>query len=276
MNPEDDKDALIEELTEEVHRLRGVISRITPSIETLLKHRGFDIFKKDSPDDLLLPSAVHIDKYYNALKRYSFRLFLRDVIKQQEGFELQDVARYATQDVTKDYIDYLIDIGLLESHEDGIFRLSTTPLRSFGPTLEWFVAETLRREFSAETIRNASFRRPGAGGDYDIIAKVENAIVYVEAKSSPPKQIYQKEIDSFLKRRDELGPDISIFVMDTELRMKDKIVPFFEEAVKSAEAVKRMEKELFIILPGTYIINAKDSLQGNLKKVLQDFFRRIK
>ena len=70
------------------------------------------------------------------------------------------------------------------------------------------------------------------GGDYDLIAKVDGSILYMEIKSSPPKQIYQNEISAFFDRVADLSPEISIFFVDTELRMKDKIVLMFEEELK--------------------------------------------
>ena len=139
-------------------------------------------------------------------------------------------------------------IGLIEDVPGG-FRLSRRPIKSFGETLEWFVAEIFKREFSTEAIWGIRFKRPKVGGDYDIIAKVDGSILYMEVKSSPPKQIYQNEIAAFFDRVTDLSPEISIFFVDTELRMKDKIVLMFEEELKrrheSPPKVVRMEKELF-------------------------------
>jgi hypothetical protein len=76
----------------------------------------------------------------------------------------------------------------------------------------------------------------------------------------------------------DLSPEISIFFVDTELRMKDKIVLMFEEELKERypepPKVTRMEKELFQILDKIFIINAKDSIAANIEKVLSWYFRR--
>ena len=78
-------------------------------------------------------------------------------------------------------------------------------------------------------------------------------------------------------------PEVAIFFMDTELRMKDKIVPMFEEELKKRyqdpPEVRRMERELFEISaqgtrgPKMFIINAKDSVVANIEKVLASHFR---
>ena len=136
----------------------------------------------------------------------------------------------------------------------------------------------LKREFCFESIWGVKFKRPCIGGDYDVLGRFNGSVLYIEVKSSPPKQIYAAEVSAFVDRVLDLSPEIAIFFMDTELRMKDKIVPMFEQelAKKYAlpPAVTRIEKELFQIESRIFIINAKDSIQRNLEKVLYSYFRR--
>jgi hypothetical protein len=265
-------------LHEEIKRLRKSLSELTPSLEVLLKRRGFRIYKKEPSEDLLLPDNRFMAGFYEMMKKYSFRLFLRDVIKHQNFFRLDDVTRFATSEVTHDYLEYITDIGLVEKESDG-YKLSRTPIKSFGETLEWFMSEVFHKEFATEAIWGIRFKRPGVGGDYDLISRVDGIILYMEIKSSPPKQIYQNEISAFFDRVNDLSPEISMFFVDTELRMKDKIVLMFEEELKKrytdSPKVTRMEKELFQILDKIFIINAKESIAANIEKVLSWYFRRI-
>ena len=140
------------------------------------------------------------------------------------------------------------------------------------------MAEILKREFCFESIWGVKFKRPCIGGDYDVLGRFNGSVLYIEVKSSPPKQIYAAEISAFFDRVYDLLPEIAVFFMDTELRMKDKIVPMFEDelAKKYAlpPAVTRMEKELFQIENRIFIINAKDSIERNLENVLNRYFRR--
>lgn len=264
-------------LHEEIKRLRKSLSELTPSLEVLLKRRGFRIYKKEPSEDLLLPDSRFMVGFYEMMKKYSFRLFLRDVIKHQNFFRLEDVTRFATSEVTQVYLEYITDIGLVEKESDA-YKLSRGPIKSFGETLEWFVSEVFHKEFATEAIWGIRFKRPGVGGDYDLISKVDGIILYMEIKSSPPKQIYQNEISAFFDRVNDLLPEISMFFVDTELRMKDKIVLMFEEELKKRypepPKVTRMEKELFQILDKIFIINAKDSIAANIEKVLSWYFRR--
>jgi len=264
-------------LHEEIKRLRKSLSELTPSLEVLLKRRGFRIYKKEPSEDLLLPDSRFRVGFYEMMKKYSFRLFLRDVIKHQNFFRLEDVTRFATSAVTQDYLEYITDIELVERVSDG-YKLSRAPIKSFGETLEWFVSEVFHKEFATEAIWGIRFKRPGVGGDYDLISKIDGIILYMEIKSSPPKQIYQNEISAFFDRANDFSPEISMFFVDTELRMKDKIVLMFEEELKKRypepPKVTRMEKELFQILDKIFIINAKDSIAANIEKVLSWYFRR--
>jgi hypothetical protein len=267
----------IESLHNEIRRLRRSLSELTPSLDVLLKLRGFRIYKREPADDLLLPEKRFLVSFYEMLRKYSFRLFLRDVIKNQTFFRVQQVTKYATSAVTAEYTEYLREVDLIEPLSDG-FRLIRGPIKSFGETLEWFVAEIFKKEFATEAIWGIRFKRPKVGGDYDLIAKVDGSILYMEIKSSPPKQLYQNEISAFFDRVSDLSPEISIFFVDTELRMKDKIVPMFlEEYLKRAVAppeIVRMEKELFQVQNRVFIINAKDSIAANIEKVLIWYFRK--
>jgi hypothetical protein len=280
-------------LKAEVRRLRKSLTELTPPLPALLRRRGFRIYKKEPPDDLLLPGKRFTDDYYRHLSKYSFRLFLRDVIKHQKLFTVKDVTRYSTPEVTEDYTRFLLRTGIIEKADrTGAFRFRKGPVKSFGPTLEWFLSQIFKREFAAEALWGIKFKRPVVGGDYDLIAKIDGSLLYMEVKSSPPKQIYVNEISAFFDRIFDLAPEITIFFMDTELRMKDKIVPMFEEELRkrSSEAlssylgtppaahetppVKRIEKELFQIGNKIFIINAKDSIVNNIEKVLSRYLRR--
>jgi Holliday junction resolvase-like predicted endonuclease len=263
-------------LRKEVKRLRARLDQRTPSLALLLRRRGFTIYKKEPPDDLLLPSSRFLNAYYEMLHKYSFRIFLRDVIGHSGPFTLEQVARYATPAVTRDYLDRLLSIKLLRKSPGG-YTLTRGPVRSFGTTLEWYVAEVLRREFGSEAAWGVKFRRPKVGGDYDVIARFEGSLFYVEVKSSPPKQIYASEIAAFLDRVDDLGPETAVFLMDTELRMKDKIVPMFEEELAKRSShppqVERLERELFMIANRIFILNAKESIIGNIEQVVSRQYR---
>ena len=274
--PDDHDAGELEFLRNEVRRLRRTLDLLTPSLDMLLKRRGFRVYKKEPRSDLLLPDEPFRDVFYKTLHKYSFRLFLRDVIKYQERFTLEQVTRYTTTRVIRTYLAYLLDIGLIREGAAG-YSLVHRPITSFGPTLEWYVAEFLRQEFGAEVLWGVKFRRPNVGGDYDVLARLDNALLYAEVKSSPPKQVMDSEIAAFLDRVDDLAPEAALFLMDTELRMKDKVVPMFEQELAKRmdkpSPVVRIERELFHIQDRIFIMNAKESIGRNIEKVVARFFQ---
>jgi hypothetical protein len=140
------------------------------------------------------------------------------------------------------------------------------------------MAEIFKREFGSEAVWGVKFKRPRIGGDYDVLAKLDSSLIYIEVKSSPPKQIYDSEIAAFLDRVADLGPAIAVFFMDTELRMKDKLVPMFEKELQtryeSPPNVARMERELFQIQDRIFIVNAKESIIGNIEKVVGWYYQK--
>lgn len=264
-------------LKAEVKRLRKELSEATPSLELMLKRRGFIIYKREPADDLLVPDRKYAAAFYNKLKKYSFRLFLRDVIKHQDSFTLVKVTKYSTKDVSAQYLDFLLKSDIAEPYRKG-YRLKKRPVKSFGETLECFTAKLIKNELTAETAWGVKFRRPKVGGDYDLIAKVDSALLYMEIKSSPPKQVYDREITAFLNRAEDLSPDLAVFFVDTELRMKDKIVPMFEDALRKrynkVVTVERIAKELFHINRKIFIINSKGGITTNIETVLAFKWRK--
>jgi len=272
----DDHEEELKLLRSEVQRLRERIGRFTPSLPLLLRRRGFTVHKSGPAKDLLVPAAQFLDSYYAHLHRYSFRLLLRDIIKYQDRFSLEQLTRYSSSRVVRSYLGYLQEVRLVREGAAG-YVLAKRPLMSFGPTLEWYVAELLSREYGAETMWGVRFRKRSVGGDYDVLAKLEGALLYVETKSSPPKQVTDGEISAFLTRVEDLGPDLAVFLMDTELRMKDKVVPLFERALAARHVappvVARLERELFQIGERMYIVNAKESLGRNIGTAVGRYFR---
>lgn len=264
-------------LKTEIKRLRKKLSEVTPSLDLMLKRRGLIIYKQEPSDDLLLPDREYASVYYKKLKKYSFRLFLRDVIKHQNYFTLEKVTKYATKEVSAEYLAFILKTGIAEPFRKG-FRLQHRPITSFGETLEWFIAGIIKNDIQAEATWGIKFKHTKAGGDYDLIAKIDSSLLYMEIKSSPPKQIYDREITEFFNRIEDLSPDISVFFVDTELRMKDKIVPMFETELrrryKNNISVRRIIKELFHINRKIFIINAKGSISSNIETVLTFIWHR--
>ncbi len=240
-------------------------------IEAMFRRRGFTYLAGNPRDRLVIPAGSGPDTeetLFRLLHKYSFRLFLRDVIKQKVPFRPGDVARYSSVDVARRYVSALVSMGVLEK-AGRRFQLISPTVYSFGDTFEWYVCRVFNREFLCPSEWGVKLREVESGGDLDVVALVEGRFVYVEVKSSPPKHVEQNEIAAFLDRVLELKPDAAVFLEDTRLRMKDKIVVMFEEELRkrwrrAAPAVERMKAELFRVGERVFIANSKPAVSANL------------
>ncbi len=295
----------IKDLEREVMELRGEAARLRTAlggaVEEMLARRGFAIYRKERDRDVLRPDDNFREEFYSLMGRYSFRLFLRDAIKHRESFRPEGLSKFIGDEAAGGFGAFLVRAGLARETGDGNISLLRGQVKNFGPTLEWFLAEVMRRELFASAVWGVSFRNRGGGtpgnrpvrdrsdgsarsrstgtggGDYDLLAALEGRLLYAEVKSSPPRQIYETEIAAFIDRVFGLCPHLSLFVVDTELRMKDKIVFMFEQVLPktplSGTPVVRWKDELFRAGNGIFIVNSKGGLIRNIKEVISAFLK---
>lgn len=279
-------------LKAEVKELRQGVTRLTQEmldsgggIKRAIKARGMEIYRRDPFDDLIFSpeaSAAELSSLYQLLRHYSFRLFLRDVISKRGPFQAEGLMKYCPLEIIQHYITTLCELKLAQGGDGGTFHLLKPSLSSFGPTLEWFIAQMFQREFASPAIYGVRFKETPSGGDYDVIALWEGQLIYVEIKSSPPRGIERGEIGSFLARITDLLPDIAFLFNDTQLRMKDKIVLMLEEELderygassRTRFPIERLVDELFHINHRLYIVNSKRDAIVNFTFCLRDFLFR--
>jgi hypothetical protein len=274
----------VRSLTKEIESAQTA-SREDPSlVERMLRMRGITVFRKNSTDRLFFPPEFppfYKNRFYQMTKRYSFRLVLRDMIKYQDGFRIQDLTHYCSSRVVQGYCRLLCEMGAIRKDGRGKYRTCVSPLYSFGSTLEWFIAEVFKREFASPAIYGVSVKKTPSGGDYDVIASWNQRLVYVEVKSSPPKGVELNEISSFFSRMDDLLPEVGILFNDTQLRMKDKLVVMFEEELeerygresKTLYPVERLIGELFHVQNHIFIVNSKKDVVENFQYCLKHYLR---
>jgi hypothetical protein len=256
--------------------MKGAMSPAERAVHAALRRRGLEWNGERDPTPLLVPRGATRARHYALLGHYSYRLFLRDVLKQRTELRPATLTRYATPAVAARYLRFLAAAGLVTRTGRGRYRLADGRIASFGGTLEWYVAELLAREFGCAATHGLRIPRAPHGGDYDVVACAEGEVLYVEAKSAPPRQIVQGEVAAFLDRVDTLRPDLALFLADTTLRMRDKLVPLF-----AAEATRRglpwvatrLVQETWRVGPEIYLLNAEPDLRRALGACLAAHFR---
>ena len=229
-----------------------------------------------TPPDLPFPAdlpADALDAIEDGLHHYALRLFLRGAILRGGAFAPGEATRYLAAAAARRAADQLRALGVLAPAGRGRYRL-VRRARSFGGTLEWWMARALRRRLALDVACGVRSGARGVGGDLDVVAAGEGKLVYLELKSSPPKHLTPAELDAFLRRVDALRPDLSLFAVDTALRLSDKVLPMLAAALARAGLPagqpRRVVRETWALAPGLYAANARQDLVENVCRAIAD------
>jgi hypothetical protein len=245
-----------------------------------LRRRGLDARWGGAEATLFLPhSRQGRAEFYALLRRYSFRLLLRDVLAHRESFSLADLQKYCSLDAARRYLVTLRRARIVAPRGRGRYKLARPRVNSFGDTLEWLVAAILEREFLIPALWNAQVEALPGGGDFDVLACAEGRLIYVETKASPPRHIDQKHVTAFFNRIEALRPDMAIFLDDTKLRMQDKLVKMFELEITrrlgDPPVLECVEGEIFTIRKRVFLANTQPDLVRAIGICLERFFANL-
>jgi hypothetical protein len=132
----------------------------------------------------------------------------------------------------------------------------------------------LHRWLGFDVATGVKFHARGIGGDLDLVAAAEGKLIYIELKSSPPKHVSNGEVRAFFDRVRLVRPDLALFVVDTALRLSDKVVPMLADELarrsETAPAPCRLEKDLWTLSRHLYIVNSRPDLMTNIGRVIAD------
>jgi hypothetical protein len=222
------------------------------------------------PPDIPAETA---DTLTERLGHYAFRLFVRGVIHHADGFAPEETTSYVSAAQARTFTETLVALGVVAPNGHDRYRL-VRRAASFGGTLEWYVGRELRRWLGFDVATGVKFHARGVGGDLDLVAAAEGKLIYVELKSSPPKHLSNGEVSAFFDRVHLVRPDLALFVVDTALRLSDKVVPMLTEELArrsdTAPAPCRVEKELWRLERSLYVVNSRPDLMANIGRVIAE------
>jgi hypothetical protein len=244
----------------------------------MLRRRGLDPrpARPDLPFDPSAPPAL-LAAVAERLGHYAFRLFLRGAILRPAGFAPEEVTRYVDAGTARRLAEECVALGLATRLRSGRYRL-VRPARSFGGTLEWWLARELRARLGFAVATDVRTGARGVGGDLDVVAAGEGKLVYLEAKSSPPKHVSAAELRAFLRRVRAARPDVALLVVDTALRLSDKVLPMLVAALEAeggAAAPRRVIRETWALGPHLYLVNAREDLVDNVRRAVAEGIRAL-
>ncbi len=252
-------------------------------VRPLLRGRGFKLAGYEEICPVLNIAPLTDDpaktyRFYRLLQRYSVRLLFYDLFNHPDGAALEQLLHYCSAESARKILQEFSDLGLVTSEKDRYFLRVPENLQ-MGDLLEWLSATILNIEFQTPAIFHVSLRGNRVGGDFDVLANWLGRLLYLEVKSAPPRGIHNPEIGEFLQRVIELKPDIAIFLDDTHLRVKDKIVLMFEEELIKRKGIaslknmpiQRVQEQIFHLNHYLYILNSKREIKSNFRIVFRDY-----
>lgn len=236
----------------------------------MLVRRGFR--PRPLAPDLPFPADLapeRAEAIARRLAHYAFRLFLRGAILAGGPFRPEEATRYVDTAAAGRMALDLFRLGLAAPAGRGTWRLRHKA-RTFGGTLEWWVGRELSRRLALDVATGVRSGAAGVGGDLDLVAAAEGKLVYLELKSSPPKHVSREELSAFVRRVRAVRPHLSVLVVDTALRLSDKVLPDLVSAVGRGTVPRRVLRENFRVARGLYAVNARQDLIENVCAVIAD------
>src|SRR5262245_48718891 len=82
------------------------------AVAAALRRRGLVWHGERDPTPLLVPAGRARERHYALLGHYSYRLFLRDILRHAADFRLLHLTRYVTRAVAWRYLRFLMGAHL--------------------------------------------------------------------------------------------------------------------------------------------------------------------
>lgn len=248
------------------------------SIENTLRRRGFDVKEKGSSEQVIQTT----EEFYNSMKSFPFRQVLRCIYEKADGVTQDDILGQfgnLNADSLRKKIEEMVSEGcvLPAAGENLCSRISG---KEFGITFEWFLAELLKREMRGIARFGIKLLNLKCGGDYDVIGRMDDVLVYIECKSGSIHNVTVGDIKRFIARAQELVPSLSVLLVDTN-GLTDSFRQQCLDAQKGdgsspPQPLRRRKikpRGLFYELLGkTYVLTSEGNLVSNLKLVVNHFF----
>lgn len=212
--------------------------------------------------------------FFNLMKKYSFRIFLRNLLDDNEKNH-KHLYKYGSKQKISIYLQHLKNLALIS--DNNTINLSEMPNRpSFSQTFTWFIKDLLEEELKITVYSQLSCLHLKHGGEIDILIPKLYPPLIIELKTSPPANIDCEEVIAFYNRTRHYVNYFHIFFCDTYYRLEDKIIPMFEETIFLTlgpegfitSPLIKIDNDMFHIPPNIIILNARRSVRKQLMKAI--------
>ncbi len=248
-------------------------------VRTYLWRRGYHICECCPYERVVLPLQVSLrEEYFSFLGHYRFRRLLSDIIHSHNNglIDLKKLFSRWNLEEIGEYWNLLLKTEIVKCI-DKYYYFSYPSIDNFGETIEWYISELLIKEFKIPSLWGIKIKEIRGGGDFDILGILEDKLIYIECKTSPPNNVRLRELWEFLRRREELKPKITIFFIDTTLKIERNIINNMKSLLDKRFS-KELEKNILKLKEGVYsfdkklyIMQSKGDLIRNLQIIFRDF-----
>jgi hypothetical protein len=117
------------------------------------------------------------------------------------------------------------------------------------------------------------------GGDYDVLGFLDSIMLYIECKISPPDNVEDGEIRNFLQRREELSPELTIMLVDTDSplnKLLDKFRNILVPILGELSILEIKSNVVYIENVRVMVINSQPSIYRAILHCLRVYNRYIK
>lgn len=273
----------------EIEALAKAVHDEIYSIENTLKRRGYIYARSGSIDSLVFPKDMprqDIDRLYKYMSSRTFRNILKDIVARKQDILQTDYTSGCSDVKVSEYFNFLCSTRLVQYDNNSACYSLATKVDDFGPTLEWYVSELFKRELESTADWGVRIKDVKPGGDFDVLARDEAALVWVETKSTRPQDIDETEIRRFLQRDQNLDPNMSIFLVDTRDNLS-RLVQAFENIITPVVSPERYASDpnyrqkikqfpdfggIYFFQRRIFIINSEPSILAKLRHCLRYYF----
>jgi len=252
------------------------------SIENTLKRRGFDVKDIEGSKKVIQNSQ----DFYEEFKSFSFRQVLRSIYDSDCGLCKDDILQKfsnLSDSFLSKKLNFMVQTGCV-SKEPNTGKYLRCNDRNFGRTFEWFISEIMKREMCGISASGIKILNLKCGGDFDVIARLEDLLIYIECKSGSIFNISETDLTNFIARCRELAPSLSICLFDTnglpdEFKGKFLKADWEKHGLKPREPKKRRIKNrgiFYELYPRIVTLTSEGNLIGNIKLSINHFFGNVK
>ena len=265
---------------------------------SVLSGRGFKIEDKGNLRDILLPldspntlKGGIVNEFRRLFGHSSFRKTIRNITAGGGRASLAKLREISGDDADR-FVQFLVELEVAEWSGNQVNLLRS--LNNIGPTLEWYVADLVQKQFGGSADWSVKLA-DCAYGDYDVIGWLPPTLLYLEAKSARPSGIDDSELKNFLQRGVELAPELAISLIDTDDDLEatgslDRIFNLMIPSVKLSSRITDADwrpAKPFIApaagFPGIsfglfryYVTNSEPSIEGQIRRCLRHYHTNVK